>query len=983
MRSLLLLAAAVLVAGGAFLLLPSGAPAPTEPTAAASGADPAESGDAPAARPDELAEVASDADDRAEAPVARSLEAAPDAPLPAASTTRAERLPGALVGRVTDQDGEPLAGAEVQLAGGGRLLLLVPDAGESSGSTTDDDGRFRIEARAGRHELSVGTDRYAPFEQAIDLIAGRDTDVGEIQLAPGVRILGRVLDDRGRPVEGARVTRPVKRSGGLIRIGTSGALAAETDADGRFQILRQAIGPFEFGVDHPAYPSGRFEGVTERAAELVSGIEVTLSVGARITGRATGGLEEGLRVAARRARASAGGVPMEFDGPFVGIGGSTRRGEVEADGSFTVQGLDEGAEYELWLERPRKRFDGTARRSERVRATAGDAGVTLAYSQGATLRVTVRGPGGEPVPGAEISGGFEWLAPLGDLEIDEATGAYIARHLWPSPTGAPYRLRVEAAGYESFENERIRLIAGEVTDLGVVTLAARPQLFVTVTDASNGRPVEGAEVSVTKVRAAGTPGRISFSASFSATDEDEVDLDDLPFGRVSTGGVTDDEGRCSVDVTPGERVWVDVTHPGFAEERHGPVTLDADRSEFEASVGLGPGGSVRVSVLDHTGATLPGAKVEVRGDDGRPARDPVTTDENGEALFEGLEAGSYGFRIGESGPPMGMFLIAEGLGAGDAGGWTDVTVLPGEEVPLTLQAEEPCALTGRITEAGIPLAGATVRLRAADDPFGGLGFGLGGGISATTDARGRYRLDDVDPGESTLVVEHATRAMDHEESVEIERGDNDRDVDLSITTIAGRVVGPDGEPVVGARVEAKRQSEGPGGRAMVSFVVASSDDEDGAAFIGGAPGGPDPVRTDEDGRYLLRGVQPGATLVVEAAAKGLDKTRSEELVLAAGDRREDVDLAFVQTGSLVIVVEGADGPLIAIMTRPGESAREPRIERLEGASTTVDGLEAGAWEVRVNAIGVGGGGAQRITPEREQVDVTSGETATVTFTAAE
>ena len=29
------------------------------------------------------------------------------------------------------------------------------------------------------------------------------------------------------------------------------------------------------------------------------------------------------------------------------------------------------------------------------------------------------------------------------------------------------------------------------------------------------------------------------------------------------------------------------------------------------------------------------------------------------------------------------------------------------------------------------------------------------------------------------------------------------------------------------------------------------------------------------------------------------------------------------------------------------------------------------------------GGAQRITPEQQQVDVTSGETATVTFTAAE
>ena len=983
MRSILLLLAVVLVAGGVLLFVPTDAPAPAGAIAESSDAGSAGSGDALTAGPDELAEVAPAEEERAEAPIAKRIEAAPDAAVASGSTEQAERPPGAIVGLVTDQDGEPLAGAEVQLVGGGGLLLLLPDMGEGSGSTTDDDGRFRIEARAGRHDLTVGADRYAPFEQSVDLIPGRDTDVGEVQLAPGVRIVGRVLDDRGRPVEGARITRPMKRSGGLIRIGSSGALAAETDADGRFEILRQAIGPFEFGVDHPAYPRGEFEGVTERPGELVSGIEVTLRVGARISGRATGALEEGLRVAARRARSSAEGVPAELDGAFVGIGGDTRRGEVEADGSFAVQGLVEGEVYEVWLERPRRRFDGTARRSERVRATAGDAGVVLACSQGASIRVTVKGPGGEPVPDARISGGVEWFGPLGDLEIDEATGTYVARHLWPSDAETPYGLRIEATGYQPFEDQRVRLIAGEVTDLGVVTLAARPQLLVTVTDAATGRPVEGAQVSVTKVRAAGAPGRISFSTSFSATDEDGVDLDDLPFGRTSTGGVTDEDGLCSVDVTPGERVWVDVTHPGFAEERHGPLTLDADRSEFEASVGLGPGGSVRVSVLDHTGAPLPAAKVEVRGDDGRPSRDPGTADERGEALFEGLAAGPYGFRIGDSSPSTGMVLFAGGPGAGDSGGWTEVTVLAGEEVSLVLQAEQPCSLTGRITEAGVPLAGATVRMRAADDPFGGIGFLLPGGLSATTDARGRYRLEDVDPGESILVVEHATRAMNHEESLEIERGDNDRDVDLSITTIAGRVVGPDGEPVPGARVEAKRRSDGPQGRAMVSFVVAGSDDEDGAAFIGGAPGGPDTARTDEDGRYLLRGVQPGATLVVEAAAKGLDRTRSEELVLAAGDRREDVDLAFVQTGSLVIVVEGADGPLIAIMTRRGESAREPRIERLDGASTTVDGLEAGTWAVRVNAIGVGGGGAQRITPEQQQVDVTSGETATVTFTAAE
>ena len=84
-------------------------------------------------------------------------------------------------------------------AGGRRRAASSPaDMGESSSSTTDDDGRFRIEARAGRHDLTVGADRYAPFEQSVDLIPNRDTDVGEVQLAPGVRSSGAYRWSRGR-----------------------------------------------------------------------------------------------------------------------------------------------------------------------------------------------------------------------------------------------------------------------------------------------------------------------------------------------------------------------------------------------------------------------------------------------------------------------------------------------------------------------------------------------------------------------------------------------------------------------------------------------------------------------------------------------------------------------------------------------------------------------------------------------------------------
>lgn len=984
MRSLLLLAVTALVAGGAFFLLQGDGPNPSAPASANAGGDPGAGPQGPSTGPADLASVESLDGDRAAAEVGEGVaRVAPALEESAAGpATRPERAPGAVVGRVTDRDGQPLAGADVQLMGGARMLLLDTRAGGNGGAdpvTTDEQGRFRIEARPGRHDLTVGSDRYAPFEQSVDLASGRDTDVGEIQLAPGVRIVGRVLDDRGRPVKGATITRPVKRSGGFIRLGALGALAAETDAEGRFEILRQAVGPYEFSVDHPSYPRGRFDGETEREGELVSGIEVTLRVGAQISGQVTGALEDDLVVAARPARGGDGAIAFDIGGSLDSFGSAVRRGDLQPDGTFTVQGLAEGAAYQVWLERPRRRFDGSARRSERVRATAGDSGVALTYSPGASVRVTLKGPDGEPVAGAEITGGYEWLAPLGELETDDTTGTYTGLHLWPSKNESAYRLRVSAVGYETWESEGIELVAGEITDLGVVELAGKPQLLVTVTDAATGRPVEGAKVSVEKVREASPGGAMRFSATIS-TDE-EVDIDDVAFGGGVANDTTDEDGQCSVDVTPGDRVWVDVTHPGFAEQRHGPLTLAADESSFEASVGLGPGGSVRVSVIDHTGAPMPGARVETRGDDGRPARGAETTDDSGEALFQGLAAGAYGFRIAEDRPSGGIILVTQALGGGDTEGWTDVTVLPGDVVPLTLQAEEPCDLTGRITEAGVPLAGATVRLRAAagSDPLAGLGFGLGGGASATTDARGRYRLDGVDAGDMTLVVEHPTRAMDHEEPIAIERGDNERDVDLTITTIAGKVIGPDGEPVVGARVEAKRQAEGPQRRAMVSFVVSTSDDEGEAAFIGGEPGGPEPVFTDEDGRYVLRGVQPDVKLVVEASAKDLDKTRSDEFTLDAGDQREDVDLTFVQTGSLTINVEGADGPLIAVLTRRGESTRDPRVEQIQGSSKTIEGLEAGRWEVRLNAIQTGGDVPPRISPERETVDIVSGETATLSF----
>lgn len=981
MRSLLLLGLSAALLVGLFFALRS------ETGPGAPGADGragvAEAPEGRPAAPDELAAVDEAESSRAAAP---AVESAPSPSAPRAGAARraedSDRPKGAVVARVIDPDGGPLAGVTAALADEFDVFLGGDrDGGLSRTAETDEDGRLRIEADAGRPELRIGLDGYAPFAQSVDVTPGRDTDLGEIQLAAGVRLAGRVLDDRGRPVPGAKIVRPTPRGSGLIRLGGSGETAAETDADGRFEILRQAVGPFEFWVDHADYPRERFSGETSRAGEFVSGIEVTMRVGERITGTVASLGEEGLVVMARPVGGESitAGLDEMVDG-FRSLG---RRGRIAADGTFVVQGLEEGRQYRLWLRTERDgAWNTSTRRSASVEARSGESGVVLTYSAGRSLRWTLRGPDGEAITDARVSAGTNYRMPVDNLVVDSATGTYAMLNLWPPSNGTDYALEISAKGYQLWTNPSVAFAPTGATDLGVIEMEARPQLVVTVVDGRTARPVEGARVIATKAEDPLSAGSRRITASFSAS-ADDVDVGDFLPGGDQASSVTDEEGRCSLDVTPGDRVWVDVIHPGFAELRHGPVALSADESRFESRVELGPGGTVEVLVLDHTGVALPGARVEVRGDEGRPAPRSQESDAEGRARFEGLAAGAYGFRLDEKRARSMVMVVTEIGGQTSGEGWTEVQVLPGEERALTLHAKEPSGLTGRITEAGVPLAGAKVELRKANDPLAGLSFGLGGGNSATTDARGRYRLDDVEQGEMVLVVQHATRAMDHEEPIEVEAGDNDRDVDLTITTIEGRVVGPGGDPIAGARVEVKRDDpSGPGQRMVFSVVMAGPDDGDGATFVGGSPGNPDAVFTDEDGRYLLRGVQPGVALVVEASAKGLDKTRTESFELKDGDAKSGVDLSFVQTGSLTVLLEGAEGGAMAVLRKRGESARDPRVEQLSGASTTIEGLEPGRWEVRISPLGLDGDGAS-FSPDSEAIDVVAGETASVTFTRSE
>lgn len=185
------------------------------------------------------------------------------------------QLVGAIAGRVLDEAGEPVAGAEVrwQLQRG---PAPRPDLDGRAGGRSAADGTFRVEnAPAGVVRLAAVLEgRVSPWSRPVAVEPGRDTEGVVLLCERGVSVPGRIVDaESGAGVPGeVRLT----SAWGLV------ACAATADAGGRFTLdgLRSGASyHFEVRCDGHAYSqsSGSFGGINQMTVtdELVrEGLEI-------------------------------------------------------------------------------------------------------------------------------------------------------------------------------------------------------------------------------------------------------------------------------------------------------------------------------------------------------------------------------------------------------------------------------------------------------------------------------------------------------------------------------------------------------------------------------------------------------------------------------------------------------------------------------------------------------------------------------------
>jgi protocatechuate 3,4-dioxygenase beta subunit len=187
---------------------------------------------------------------------------------------------GALEARVLDASGAPVPGARVWVS---RL-----DAGDwaiLSQCKTGTEGRCRMEdldLEPGRYRLSARAEGHGSAETVLEL--GSGAAARDLVLHQGVEVSGRVLDDAGDPVPGADLA--LQPAGTIAGMGTT--LTAFSSGDGSFRFPDVGDGTYHLSGSASGFAQAQAPGEVQVAGQEIHGLELRLSLGARVTGKLLG-----------------------------------------------------------------------------------------------------------------------------------------------------------------------------------------------------------------------------------------------------------------------------------------------------------------------------------------------------------------------------------------------------------------------------------------------------------------------------------------------------------------------------------------------------------------------------------------------------------------------------------------------------------------------------------------------------------------------
>jgi len=580
-------------------------------------------------------------------------------------------------------DGRVLSGARVEL----RDIDVASAQSDAHGVAT-------VRGVApGMYRVMAVAEGYAPDHSILRVPADTKLAEHEVVLRRGAPVAGRVQNDDGKPVAGARVTYDGASS--WAQSGDQRYDAVITDASGSFRFPALPQGSFRFVARADGFAPGTSDIVTLDGQSEPALVVVTVPAGATLAGIVVDA--DGKPAAGARVQ-----VQVKTDGMRWG---GARQVYTSDQGRFAMKNLPAKTVEAVALHER-----GSSESLEVALAAAAPAEVTLELSNTGVIAGVVVDEAGEPIEGAQVSGWPSFGGRRGrrgpgrfggSEELSDAGGRFVLRGL----SEGTYSLRASPPGSSGMGRLWFRdSVDAEVGDQNVRLVL----------------PADGA-----------VKGKVAFA------DGEAPEAFTVGVGFGAPTPFVSRDGSFTLGDLPPRKYSFAVRGIGFDDKRVGEISVEAGKTTDLGTITVSRGRRIAGRVIDASGSPVQGALI-------RAGRTIFGDGSSSKAQFGPPWArNAKETRSGDD----GAFVIS-GLGAGtmsvvaeheEKGRSPIVSVGPRDDATnLNLALQRFGALEGSVSKGGQPAADIMIQASMVDSPQ--VSYVVQSGED------GRFRFDRLAPG---------------------------------------------------------------------------------------------------------------------------------------------------------------------------------------------------------------------------------------------
>jgi protocatechuate 3,4-dioxygenase beta subunit/5-hydroxyisourate hydrolase-like protein (transthyretin family) len=590
---------------------------------------------------------------------------------------------GWLAGRVVDAvtgDGIETFSISVDQGSANIKILQGEEAVAGTAGKNEPGGAFLVEGLAdGVYELLVQAEGYAD-ERVTNLVATpEEGDALDVRLWEESVISGYLLSDAGEPVpegkiileapggKGVEVKSMLESEGIFLPMDDSWGEVKQTSSeeDGSFILKGIHEGSFRLAASHDKFCDAEPRDVNIGKGEKLEGLEIRLSPAGAIAGTVYD-YDENPVPGARVQISSGGGLFKLIAGSLDGEPDFELKHVVtDNNGEFRVDGLEPGSyQVQKMIDLDEDSLGGLVNTTlSSVMDRDGPGVVRVHVEKGKVTEVdlfeTVKGgiagtvlAAGKSVKGKKVKLFQAGLGPLGVIPIKTALTDEDGAYLFKKLQAGKYEVSIDLVGQIEPLKESIELKEGGIAMKDFILPSGR--VTGTITDAANGKPIAGIEVSLKKVKKGGMPSREDILGSlFSGSDAFiHADIGSSGLGADALGlglaeaAQTDEKGWYEIPYVKAGEYELTASGKSYATGKLSPVSVAAESEVAHQDFELVQGYRVSGKVIDaSTGGPLAFChlactRLEEGDEEGEKVENLFSKDQ-GRFTLSGLTPGTY------------------------------------------------------------------------------------------------------------------------------------------------------------------------------------------------------------------------------------------------------------------------------------------------------------------------------------------------------